>query len=264
LISKSYKKYKGLLCVVFVFFLFLFLNAGVFAENQAEVRVSRSEIFKKIEVGKNIEPIIFHISEESDEFATEIKLFTDGLEKEDGGKSIDPSLISMTREGGHDATDYFVLNKNDHIEITITVKTKNVAPGNYKGKIGVDATNATGTEILLQIQVSESIWIAGIVNLLGVGFGIVLAFFGIVVPQQKSGKKLSHIVKEQLSWTNIKNNYKQIVGIFAVLVLTWFVAFEGIFPKLGAFGASPIDYITVFVYGITQVGASKMLGDIIK
>ena len=270
MIYQLYRRCKRLLCIIFVFLLVLLSITSVFADNQAEISVSRSEeIFKAITESESLEPIIFHLSEESDEFATRIKLFTDGLDKEGGGKGIDPTLFTITREGGVDATEYFVLNKNDLIQISITIKTENVSPGTYKGKVIIDATNATNKEVLLKIQVSKPLWLAVILNLIGVGLGVVVVVVGISVGQQEAGKMdtiqvLKKELIKQFSMANLLKQIKSVFGVAFVIFWTFVIAFIGIYPKLGAFGASPIDYLTIITYGVTQVGASKIAADVLK
>ncbi len=267
---------------VFTFLLVaLFLVANVNAVNEAVIGTSgipsdgitRKGIEANFLENNPLESITFHLIEESKLHSTSIRLIVDDLQKENGEGSIERRLISITREGGFDATKPFLLNAKDVIEITITIDTTKIKAGIYKGAITIHAENATNKQIPLKVEISQTPLIALGLNFLGAFIGIVFAILGIALGREKNALKLNK--KDTLGheltklWTNkpkeILENIKPIAVFFGVLLILGLLTFTAYYPKMVAFGANPLlDYSTALLFGFTQVGASKITADILK
>lgn len=255
-----------------MFLIALYPIAGVHAANEAEIgtSVEPDGIFRAITEGESMAPITFHLSEQSGEYAAPIMLYTDDLEEAGGARSIEKSLISITLEGDLDATQRFMLNKSAVYEITLTVKTQNVKPGTYAGKITIHADNATDKEVPLKIQVSQPVEYAAVLNLVGVTIGIAFTVLGIVLPKTRAAGDMSFSgfkkqFYNQFSVSNLLDNLNSVVAFFLVLFVVWATAFTAYYPKIVAFGANPIlDYLAVILFGFAQVGASKITADMFK
>jgi hypothetical protein len=161
-----------------------------------------------------------------------------------------------------------VLDKGGLVEVSVAIDTQDMKAGVYKGKIAVHAENAADIDIPLKVEVSQPSWVAFLFNFVGVLLGCALVAVGITVNSQDQGKSFRVKANNLFIANLVENVDKQIVSVAAfflvtaVLMITTFIAF---YPKIVAFGANPLfDYATAVLFGVSQVGASKMAADLFK
>jgi len=272
--------FKSYLSVLTLLLVAIFLVANVHAANEAVIGTSgipSDGIFRKAIEANLLESnptisITFHLIEESKLHSTSIILFADDLQKENGEGTIERRLINITREGGFDASKPFMFNAKDVVEITITIDTKNVKAGVYKGLVTIHSENATNKQIPIKLEISQTPLIALGLNFIGAFIGIVFAILGIPLSRMNARKlerktTFRHELTEM--WENkaqeIIENIRPIAVFLAVLIILGLLTFTAYYPKIVAFGANPLfDYATALLFGFTQVGASKITADILK
>jgi hypothetical protein len=252
-----------LFLVAFVLIAFSFFVGKVQAASQGEINTSVGSdgIFRAITQGQAMPPITFHLFMKGGDYPSSVTLYIDGLDEQNGASTINKELIQISPQS-------FVLNKSDLVEITISVRTADIISGMYKGKITIQADNATNKEIPLRIQVSQTTWLALGFNAVGVATGIGFTYLGIYgsahkIRDPKRQEEALNLVK--ITKTNVMNNYRPILVFSLVLIFVTLTTFNAFYPKMGAFGANvPGDYISAILIGFTQVGASKITADIFK
>jgi hypothetical protein len=188
---------------------------------------------------------------------------TTALVESSGAASIEKQAINVTQTGT-DASHQFTLEKDKSIDITLSIDTRNAKPGVYSGKIIVTSSNSSNLEIPIKIQISSSIYYVAILNGLGVLIGFVFVVFGLPFPQPPTTGGFRARVNQILDWKKIEKQAKPIIAFIIISVVIWATAFVAYYPKITAFGASPIDYPAAFLFGLSQVGAAKITADMFK
>ncbi len=234
---------KRLIVLCLVLLTFALSVQTVAAANPATVTssVGSDGVFRAMTKGDSLASITFHLSETSG-IETQIMLYTDGLMEQNGASSIETQLITITC-AGQPASQPYTLPAGGLVDVTLTVDTKNVNAGIYKGNIMVQQTNSTSLAIPVKIQVSESMLWPALLNLAGVLVGFVFVILGS---------------------PNLKEQIGPIVAFIIVTVVVWATAFVAYYPKVTAFGATPVDYFAAFLFGLAQVGAAKITADMLK
>jgi len=267
--SSLFQKHWLFYCAIAILLIAFFLIRDVNAANQAELKVSTEPegIIYKITEKKSLDIITFHLMEDSGEHSAPVIFFTDGLKGESATRSIEAKSVNISL--GYDyASVEFLLNRSDLVEITVTVDTQNVEPDVYKGKLTLHSNNASNIEIPVKIEVSEPLWVPAGLSFFGVFIGLLFTVAGIALPKirdAKDYKAKKEILKKTFSWDTFWKQAKAVIAFIGILVILWLVAFNAYFPNIAAFGANPlIDYGSAFLFGIAQVGASKITADVFK
>ena len=264
---KTFNRYKRLLCFALLSIAFILLSSSAYAQNTPEIETTleSAQISRTIDVGQSLNPITFHIFEKYGENILPLQFLTDGLTEQNNRGSIGKEFINITRQGGFDATDPFVLEQNAIDEITITINTKDVEPGLYKGVILVHSENATDIKIPLELTINQPAFVAAVANLFGVLVGVSMVVLNIALPNTTNLATFRRNVNNRFNWDEFWKNAKAVIAFFAVLAIVALTAIIGFYPKIVAFGANPlIDYGTAFLFGVSQVGASKISADLFK
>lgn len=260
-------RYKKLLNIALLSIVILLLSSTAYAQNTPEIETTleSAQISRTLEVGQSLTPITFHIFEKYGEHILPLQFLTDGLAEQNNRGSIGKELVNITRQGGFDATAPFVLEQKAIAEITIAINTENVEPGLYKGVILVHSENATDIKIPLELTINQPAYFAAIANLVGVLFGVSMVVLNIALPGTTSVASFTTNVRSRFNWDEFWKNAKAVIAFFAVLAFVGLTAIIGFYPKIVAFGANPlIDYGTAFLFGVSQVGASKISADLFK
>lgn len=246
----------------------ILLSSSAYAQNTPEIETTleSAQISRTIDVGQSLNPITFHIFEKYGEHLLPLQFLTDGLTEQNNRGSIGKEFINITRQGGFDATVPFVLEQNAIAEITITINTKDVEPGLYKGVILVHAENATDIRIPMELTINQPAYCAALANFFGVFIGVIMVVLDITLPKSTSLATFTRNAHTRLfNWSEFWKNAKAVIAFFAVLAIVALTAIIGFYPKIVAFGANPlIDYGTAFLFGVSQVGASKITADMFK
>jgi hypothetical protein len=262
-----FKRYRKLLCIALLSTAIVLLSSSAYAQNAPEIETTleSAQISRTIDIGQPLTPITFHLFEKYGEHNLTLQFLTDGLTEQSNKWSIGKEFINITRQGGFNAADPFTLEQNTIAEITITINTKDAKPGLYKGVILVHAENATDIKIPIELTVNQPAFVAAIANLLGVLFGVLMVVLNIALPNTTNLATFRSNVLSRFNWREFWKNAKAVIAFFAVLLIVALTAIIGFYPKIVAFGANPlIDYGTAFLFGVSQVGASKISADLFK
>lgn len=271
MLLQSLRLHRQASYTIIILLITLALIRNVNAANQAEIKVSTEPegIFYKITLGESLKSVTFHLMEATGEHSAPVIFFTDGLRGESATRRIEAESINITRgENYEDATQEFLLKRNEFVKITIEVDTQNAEPDVYKGKITIHSNNATDVEVPLKIEVSKAMWVPAICNIGGVVLGLAFTILGIVFPKIRAKKeeiKKDKKIIWKVATEGWENQLKAIFAFFGMLIVLFFVTFTAYYPQITAFGANPLfDYGSAFLFGFTQVGASKITADAFK
>jgi hypothetical protein len=192
----------------------------------------------------------FHLEETSGEKPAYLRIYPTDLWDKDRGRIIQADRINIYLADGESATEKIGLNPKSVVKIRVVINTRDVKASTYRGKIVFFGYNNTRDfDLPLTIQVRQSLWYPGVCVFLGVVFSVVINALGLSLP--KAGESDVGLVQSTFSIiSNQLKNWKKIAIILVSFILSFVFTFNQYYPRIGDFGASILDYITAFLFGL--------------